>query len=163
MANVNTMLNNRQVLLQKFYVYDPGVSPGDEFGGLRVIEDEKADNALHVLAARPMIQYWIDQGLCGSEPLSKVSGAGKKFLAQITRGRTETDDDPKRIPRYSKATQSGAPTFAAAMAPYQQRQQARAGKRRGDKGKADAREKVQKKQGTSAPQRPQSPSTPQQT
>ena len=156
MANINTALRNRQVLLQKFYVYDPGVSPGDEFGGLLVIEDEKADNALHVLAARPMVQYWIDQGLCGQEPLSKLSGAGKKLLAQLTRGRSESDDEPERLPRYTKATQSGAPQFAALLAPYQQRQQAK-GKRRESKGKEAKAKKAQQ----ASPQRPQSPSTPQ--
>ena len=103
---------NRQVILQKFYVYDPSVHLGDELGGLRVIKDDKSED-LHILAMPQQVQWWFDQGLLGREPRSKLSGPGKKFLAQITRGRSENpDDDPARIPKYSRETQSGAPTFA---------------------------------------------------
>ncbi len=108
---------NKQVILQKFYIYDPGVHVGDEFGGLRVMkEDEKKNGGaenLHILAMPQQVQWWIDQGLAGREPLSKLSGAAKKLLAQITRGRSDKpDDDPKRVPRYSRATQSGSPAYA---------------------------------------------------
>jgi hypothetical protein len=112
------MAPNRQVILQKFYVYDPGVHAGDELGGLRVIKEEKkngdkGDDNLHVLAMPQMVQWWIDQGLAGREPLSKLGGPAKKLLAQITRGRSANpDDDPKRVPKYDKKAQSGAPSFA---------------------------------------------------
>ena len=103
----------RQPILQKFYVYDPNVAEGDEFGALRVMG---GDDGIHVLAQPTNIQYWIDQGLAGRAPLSQASEAGKKLLAQITRGRSESDDEPKRVPRYSRATQSGAPQFAGTTA-----------------------------------------------
>jgi hypothetical protein len=99
----------RHIITQKFYVYDPGVREGDEFGGLRVLP---GDDGLHVLASPMMTQWWIDQGLGGHEPVSKLSGKAKKVLAQITRGRSENPDDkPKRLPKYSKRTQSGAPSL----------------------------------------------------
>ena len=113
------MAPNRQVILQKFYIYDPGVHIGDEFGGLRVMQDEKKNgdkgegDGKYILAMPQMVQWWFDQGLVGREPLSKLSGPGKKLLAQITRGRSEKpDDDPKRVPRYSRQSQSGSPAFA---------------------------------------------------
>ena len=103
----------KQPILQKFYIYDPNVSEGDELGGLRVMG---GDDGIHVLAMTGMVQYWVDQGLAGRAPLSEVSEGGKKLLAQITRGRSESDDEPKRVPRYSRATQSGAPQFAGTTA-----------------------------------------------
>jgi hypothetical protein len=121
---------SKQVILQKFYVYDPGVHVGDEFGGLRVVKEDKTDN-LHVLAVPQMVQWWIDQGLAGREPLSKLSAGGKKVLSQITRGRSENpDDDPKRVPRYDRRTQSGTPSFALSSPTTQ-----RANKRRKDRQK----------------------------
>jgi len=110
-------------ILQKLYVYDPGLHAGDEFGGLRVIKDEKEGDALHVLASRTQMQYWIDQGLAGQDPPNRLSGAGQKLLSQITRGRSEDPDaDPVAVPRYSRATQSGAPQFAATASALGQRQ-----------------------------------------
>jgi len=101
-------------IAQKFYVYDPGVHAGDEIGGQRVSEEK--DNGLYVLATTTWAQYFKDQGLLGSEPLSKLSGAGKKLLGQITRGRSDNLDDedfaPTKVPKYSKATQSGSPEYA---------------------------------------------------
>ena len=99
----------RQPILQKFYVYDPNVNEGDELGALRVMG---GDDGIHVLAQPSNAQYWIDQGLVGREPLGKLGEGAKKLLAQITRGRSESDDEPKRVPRYARATQSGAPEFA---------------------------------------------------
>jgi hypothetical protein len=99
----------RGVILQKFYIYDPSVNAGDEFGRLRVLED---DNGKHVLAPPLTMQYWIDQGLAGNDPLNSLSDNHKKLLAQVTRGRSESDEEPKRVPKYSRAMQSGAPSFA---------------------------------------------------
>jgi hypothetical protein len=97
-------------ILQKYYVYDPGVHAGDELGSLRVLTSEEG---LFVLAAPQQVQYWFDQGLLGAEPASKLSAPGKKFLAQITRGRSENPDDkPKRVGRYSKLAMLGAPAYA---------------------------------------------------
>jgi len=125
----------KQTILQKFYVYDPGVNEGDELGGLRVISD---DGGAHVLATLPMVQYWIDQGLLGSESLDKLGDKSKKLLAQITRGRSEDNDTrPTRVPRYNKATQSGERAFAATPASSAARQRAKAqaakNKKNGDK------------------------------
>ena len=99
----------RQPILQKFYVYDPNVNEGDEFGGLRVMG---SDDGIHVLTQPTSAQYWLDQGLIGRAPLSQLEGGAKALLAQLTRGRSESDDEPKRVPKYSRATQSGAPEFA---------------------------------------------------
>ena len=99
----------RQPILQKLYVYDPSINEGDELGGLRVMG---GDDGIHVLTQATGAQYWIDQGLAGREPLAKLSGGAKTLLAQITRGRSESDEEPTRVPKYSRATQSGAPEFA---------------------------------------------------
>jgi hypothetical protein len=96
-------------ILQKFYVYDPGLHAGDELGRLRVVEDDKG---LHVMAPQLSMQYWIDQGMAGRLPLAEVSDATRKFIAQVTRGRSESDEDPKRVPKYDKQIQSGAPGMA---------------------------------------------------
>jgi|SRR6188768_1678162 len=96
-------------VLQKFYIYDPGLHAGDELGRLRVVEDDKGK---HVMAPPMAMQYWIDQGIVGRLPLNEVSEAGKKFIAQVTRGRSESDDEPKRVPKYDKQIQSGAPGSA---------------------------------------------------
>jgi hypothetical protein len=116
----------KHMVLQKYFVYDPGVHAGDELGGLRVHEN---DDGLHVLASPLMIQYWIDQGLLGSDPLSKLKDGHKKLLAQITRGRSESEDDPKRVPRYSRRTQSGSPSFAATPASARLKQRKAAAKK----------------------------------
>jgi hypothetical protein len=104
-------------ILQKFYVYDPNVP--SVLGGLQVL-DEKDDkgnvkeNTKHVLAVSQQVQYWIDQGLMGEKPVGDISGAHKKLLAQVTRGRSEDNDaNPKRIPKYDKKIQSGHPGMAA--------------------------------------------------
>jgi len=139
----------KQVILQKFYVYDPGVRAGDELGGLRVIKEEdkkngdKAEN-LHVLAMPQMVQWWIDQGLAGREPLSKLSDKSKKVLSQITRGRSANpDDDPKRVPKYDKKAQSGAPSFALSSPSAE-----RMNKRKRDRAKAKKDKQPQSKQPT---------------
>jgi hypothetical protein len=94
--------------LRPYYIYDPNVP--DTLGGLQVKEDDKGK---FVLATLPMVQYWIDQGLLGDKPFGDVSGAGKKLIAQITRGRSENNNtDLPRLPKYAKASQSGAPAFA---------------------------------------------------
>lgn len=95
--------------LRKFYVYDPGLREGDELGRLRVIEDDKG---IHVMAPDMTMQYWLDQGMVGLVPLDEVSESGKKFLAQITRGRSVSDDEPKKLPKYDRQIQSGAPGMA---------------------------------------------------
>jgi hypothetical protein len=100
--------------LQKFYIYDPAVTPGDEFGGHIVRKDDKG---VHVLIVSQQAQYWIDQGLLGQKPLGELSDTAKAFLKQITRGRSEDNDtDPTRLPKYSKQMQSGAPAYAATLA-----------------------------------------------
>lgn len=138
---------SKQVILQKFYVYDPGVRAGDEFGGLRVVKEDKTDN-LHVLAVPQMVQWWIDQGLAGREPLSKLSAGGKKVLAQFTRGRSENpDDDPKRVPRYDKRTQSGTPSFAL-TSPAMQRSKKRQKDRQKDRNKDKPAKKPEPKSAT---------------
>jgi len=96
-------------VLRKFYVYDPGLHAGDELGRLRVVEDDKG---LHVMAPFLTMQYWLDQGLVGLVPFAEVSDAGKKFIAQVTRGRSESDEDPKKLPKYDRQIQSGAPGMA---------------------------------------------------
>lgn len=95
--------------LRKFYVYDPGIHAGDELGRLRVVEDDKG---LHVMAPHMTMQYWIDQGMVGLVPFDEVSETGKKFIAQVTRGRSESDDEPKKLPKYDRQIQSGAPGMA---------------------------------------------------
>jgi hypothetical protein len=116
----------KHMVLQKYFVYDPGVHAGDELGGLRVLDNE---DGLHVLASPLQIQYWIDQGLLGSDPLSKLGDSHKKLLGQITRGRSESDDDPKRVPKYSRRTQSGAPSFAATPASVRMKERQKAAKK----------------------------------
>ena len=110
----------QNVILQKFYVYDPALHVGDELGGLRVMGDDKGENK-HVLAVQQQVQWWMDQGLLGREELSKLGDNSKKLLAQITRGRSENVDDdeyvPKRLPKYSKQAQSGAPAHALTSSP----------------------------------------------
>jgi hypothetical protein len=109
--------------MQKYYIYDPAVNPGDELGGLRVKKDDKGT---HVLASIIQIRYWIDQGLLGEKPVSELSSAAKNLLKQITRGRSEDNDtDPKRVPKYSRQMQSGAPIYAGVLAErrkYEQKQ-----------------------------------------
>ena len=81
------------MFLQKYFIYDPGVRLGDELGRLRV-RIEKEEDGVFFLATPQQAQCWIDQGLAGKEPLSKLSGAAKSLLKQITRGRSE---DPGRL------------------------------------------------------------------
>jgi len=103
-------------IMQKFYVYDPNVP--DTFGGLRVYSDKEKDGkekegTRHILAVTQQVQYWIDQGIIGEKPVGDISGAHKKLLAQITRGRSEDNDaDPGRIPKYNRRMQKGSPTLA---------------------------------------------------
>ena len=103
-------------ILQKFYIYDPNVS--DTLGGLRVMEekDDKGnvkEGRRHVLAVSQQIQYWIDQGLMGDKPVNEISPQHKKLLEQVTRGRSkDNDEDPKRVPKYDRVTQSGSPSLA---------------------------------------------------
>jgi hypothetical protein len=130
----------KHMVLQKYYVYDPGLHAGDELGGLRVLEDQDKDGALHVLASPLMIQYWIDQGLIGLEPLDRLGDSQKKFLAQITRGRSE-DEEPKRLPKYSKRTQSGSPSFAATPASVRMKERNKAAKKTKGKEKPVKRSK----------------------
>jgi|KBSMisStandDraft_5_1062788.scaffolds.fasta_scaffold00273_29 hypothetical protein len=94
--------------LRPFYIYDPNVP--DTLGGLQVKENDKGK---FVLATPQMIQYWVDQGLLGDKPFGEISGAGKKLLSQITRGRSDDNNtELPRLPKYAKQTQSGAPAFA---------------------------------------------------
>jgi hypothetical protein len=103
-------------ILQKFYIYDPNVS--DTLGGLQVLSDKDdkggdKEGTKHVLAVTQQVQYWIDQGLMGEKPVGEISGAAKKMLAQVTRGRSEDNDKPMpRLPKYDKKTQAGSPGHA---------------------------------------------------
>jgi hypothetical protein len=111
-----TMMVKQPKILQKFYIYDPNVP--DTLGGLRVLSerDDKGndkENTRHVLAVPQQVQYWVDQGLLGEKPVGEISESHKKLLAQVTRGRSEDNEkEPARLPKYSKATQSGALSFA---------------------------------------------------
>ena len=111
----------RQVILQKYYVYDPALTAGDELGGQRVrIDDDDKGN--YILATPLQVQYWIDQGLLGFQPVGEISDSAKKLLAQVTRGRSENPDDlPTRVPRYDRRTQSGSPSFAGQPASAKKR------------------------------------------
>jgi hypothetical protein len=123
-----------KLVLRPFYVYDPNVS--DSLGGLAVKEDD--DGNKFVLATDQMVQYWKDQGLLGDKKVGEVSDNQKKFLKQITRGRSEDNDaNPRRIPKYSKA-QSGAPGFAGMPSPVKQKKLAleRSKSKKGDKAEA---------------------------
>ena len=129
----------KNVILQKYYVYDPGLHAGDELGSLRILEDADNDGALHVLAASPMMQYWLDTGLVGLKPVGEISDAQRKMLSQMTRGRSDhVDDDeeyePTKLPKYSKQAQSGAPEFAATPASVRAKQRT-AAKKNKDGGK----------------------------
>jgi hypothetical protein len=94
--------------VQKYYIYDPLV--GDDIGGLRTKSDE---DGKHILCSPAYAQYWIDQGLVGTAPLSKLPEKQKKMLAQVTRGRSTTPDQlPKRVAQYTKLSQSGSPQFS---------------------------------------------------
>ena len=103
-------------ILQKFYVYDPNVP--DLLGGLRVLTDKddkggEKEGTRHVMAVTQQVQYWIDQGLIGTKPVGEIGDKAKKFLAQITRGRSEDNDtEPARVPRYDRRTMSGSPGYA---------------------------------------------------
>ena len=130
MALTRGMIRHPRIL-QKFYVYDPGVA--DTLGGLQVMQerDDKGnakEGTRHVLAVQQQVQYWIDQGLMGDKPVGEIGDKTKKLLAQVTRGRSDNpDSDPVRVPRYDKSTQSGAPVFAgqpASAARFKARQQA---------------------------------------
>jgi hypothetical protein len=131
-------------ILQKFYVYDPGVRAGEEIGGLRVHAEK--DGALYVLTVPAAAKWWIDQGLAGAEPLTALSEASRQLVAQVTRGRSENpDDDPPRVPRYSRAMQSGAPAYAASLAsPGKRRQQ---GAKKSKRDKDPSREQAKQVQG----------------
>jgi hypothetical protein len=108
------MAQVQNIRSQKYYIYDPAVSPGDEFGGLIAKQDDKG---VHVLAVSQTMQYWIDQGLAGQKPLGELGATAKALLKQITRGRSEDNDTaPKRLPKYSKQMQSGAPAYAGTLA-----------------------------------------------
>lgn len=96
-------------ILQKYYVYDPGLHVGDELGRLRVLEDDKGK---HIMAVPEQIQYWMDQGLAGVKPLGELSDSAKKFLDQITRGRSIDNEQPQKLPKYDKQIQSGTPGTA---------------------------------------------------
>ena len=126
-------------ILQKYFIYDPGVRAGDELGRLRVMKSEKDEDGVYFLGTPQMAQWWIDQGLAGKEPLSKLSGAAKSLLKQITRGRSENPDDlPRRLPKYDRRSQSGAPGFA--LKPASQR--VKKGQKRNDrKAKAAPRQR----------------------
>jgi hypothetical protein len=142
----------RQVILQKYYVYDPGVRANDELGGLRV-RDENDGKGLFVLAAPQMIQYWIDQGLMGEKPVGEISDAGKKLLNQITRGRTENPDEtPPHLPKYDRMIQSGSPGSAlkepVSVARRKQMQKAKKGNDR------EAKRKTPEQRGRVAPTPP---------
>jgi hypothetical protein len=132
--------------LRKFYVYDPGIHAGDELGRLRVIEDDKG---LHVMAPHMTMQYWIDQGMVGLVPFDEVSETGKKFIAQVTRGRSESDEDPKKLPKYDRQIQSGAPGMALKVPLSTQRRnamlKARKKSEKNDKGKKPATKKPEPK------------------
>src|SRR4029077_20862389 len=104
---------------------------GDTLGGLQVLDGDKG---LHVLAATPMVQYWIDQGLLGEKPLTELSGSGKALLDQITRGRSKDNEKtPPRVPRYSKAAQRGGGMFTGKASTILRKRV----KLRADKGKKD--------------------------
>jgi len=135
--------------LRKFYIYDPAVHAGDEFGGLHVKQD---DDGTHILASPLQVQYWIDQCLLGPDPKAKLTGAAKDLLKQVTRGRSESEDDPPRMPKYSKQMQSGAPAFAGTLAE----------RRRKAQKKADMAKKKEAKEGkaAAAPKKPTPPTTP---
>jgi len=106
-----------KLVLRPFYIYDPNVS--DSLGGLAVKEDDKGNK--FVLATDQMVNYWKDQGLLGDKKVGEISGAQKKFLKQITRGRSEDNDaTPARLPRYTKA-QSGAPGYAGQPSPVKRK------------------------------------------
>jgi hypothetical protein len=116
-------------ILQKYFIYDPGVRLGDELGRQRV-RIEKEEDGVFFLATPQQAQWWIDQGLAGKEPLSKLSGAAKSLLKQVTRGRSENPDDlPRRVPKYDKRSQSGSPGFA--LKPASQR--VKKGQKRNDR------------------------------
>ena len=129
-------------VLRKFYVYDPGLHAGDELGRLRVVEDDKG---LHVMAPQMTMQYWIDQGIAGLLPLNEVSDAGKKFIAQVTRGRSESDEDPKKLPKYDRQIQSGAPGMGLKVPLSTQRRNAM----------LKARKKDEKSNKKAAPKKPE--------
>jgi len=129
------MVTRRTASLQPYYIYDPNVS--DELGGLKV---KDGDDGKYVLAVPNMVQYWIDQGLLGEHPQSKLSDNAKKFLDQITRGRSKDNDArPKRVPRYSRRAQSGAPQFAGSVSPISKRIAKRRKQREKDKDKKPER------------------------
>ena len=132
--------------LRKFYVYDPGLHAGDELGRLRVIEDDKGP---HVMAPDMTMQYWLDQGVVGLVPFDEVSETGKKFIAQVTRGRSESDEDPKKLPKYDRQIQSGAPGMALKVPLSTQRRnamlKARKKGEKNDKGKKPAAKKPEPK------------------
>jgi hypothetical protein len=144
--------SGRHIITQKFYVYDPGVNAGDELGGLRVREDDKDDKGKYVLASPLQIQWWIDQGLLGDKPFGEVSASQKKLVAQVTRGRSESDEEPKRVPKYSKLAQSGTPGFALS----QHRAPSARAKQRAKDAKA-AGKKPDAKKPAEPPKRPQTP------
>ena len=121
--------------LRKFYVYDPGLHVGDELGRLRVLEDDKG---IHVMAPPVTMQYWVDQGMVGLLPLDELDESSKKFLAQITRGRSlDNDEQPKKLPKYDRQIQSGSPGSALKQPLSQERRKAMAKskKKEGKEGK----------------------------
>jgi hypothetical protein len=143
-------------ILSKFYVYDPGIKAGDELGRLRVFEDDKG---LHVMSTPMQIQYWVDQGLAGLKPLGELSDVGKKFLAQITRGRSEDNDaTPPKLPTYDKMTQSGTPISAMRQTMSNQRrlQMSKEKKGRGAK-KVEGKKTEEKKAAETKPSPPKLP------
>jgi hypothetical protein len=131
---------------RKFYIYDPAVHAGDELGGMTAKQD---DDGVHIIASPLQVQYWIDQGLLGDQPKDKLSDSSKALLKQITRGRSDSDDDPVRVPKYSRPMQSGAPAYAGTLAE----------RRRKAQKKADAAKKNGKTQQAKKPPAPPTPAT----
>lgn len=136
--------------LRKFYVYDPGLHVGDELGRLRVLEDDKG---IHVMAPPVTMQYWIDQGMVGLLPLDELSESSKKFLAQITRGRSlDNDEQPKKLPKYDRQIQSGSPGSALKQPLSQERRKAMAkSKKKEGKDKDSKKPKKEEKKAEDKP------------
>lgn len=138
---------------RKFYVYDSAVHAGDELGGMTAKKDDDNEDGVYVLASPMQMQYWIDQGLVGTEPKAKLTGSAKDLLKQITRGRSESEDDPPRVPKYSRQMQSGAPMYAGTLAE----------RRRKAQKKAETAKKKDNKAATAAPKKPTPPAPPSST
>src|SRR4051794_24190126 len=75
-----------------FYVYDPAIA---DLGGIKVVPHPEEDKQRIVNLTSRQAQYFIDQGVIGTETPANMSNEGKKLVSQFTNGRNEPKTETK--------------------------------------------------------------------